>query len=318
MNVLIGFDGSDSAREAISQLDRAGLPPDTQGYVVSVADAWPPLPHSAYEPAKETMGWEASPIVMKGRALAAECLAEAQTLAAEGATLVKTRFPGWTVSHSACAGSPYLALIQASDAASDLVVVGSQGRSALGRLVMGSVSQNILNYASCSVRISRTGNRAAASGTEAPVRIILGVDGSIPSAAAVSAVASRAWPPGTEVKIITVLDRKLRMALIMPGKDGWAFPWTWVGEGNDDGQSRSRRAVEAVAAELRSVDLVSTLLVEEGDPKKVLLEEAERWDADCIFVGAKGHSGMERFVLGSVSAAVAARAHCSVEVVRQG
>jgi nucleotide-binding universal stress UspA family protein len=48
----------------------------------------------------------------------------------------------------------------------------------------------------------------------------------------------------------------------------------------------------------------------------VLITEAEDWDADCIFVGAKGMRGIERLLIGSVSAAVAARAHCSVEVVR--
>ena len=58
-----------------------------------------------------------------------------------------------------------------------------------------------------------------------------------------------------------------------------------------------------------------TLVVKEGDPKRVLIEEAEQWGADCIFVGARGLRRLERFLLGSVSTAVAARAHCSVEVV---
>ena len=57
-------------------------------------------------------------------------------------------------------------------------------------------------------------------------------------------------------------------------------------------------------------------VVREGDPKRVLIEEAEKWGADCIYIGAKGHRFMERMLLGSVSYAVAARAHCSVEVVR--
>ena len=55
----------------------------------------------------------------------------------------------------------------------------------------------------------------------------------------------------------------------------------------------------------------------EGDPKCELVEAAEEWGADCIFVGSIGFGNpFERFVLGSVSAAVAARAHCSVEVFR--
>jgi len=61
--------------------------------------------------------------------------------------------------------------------------------------------------------------------------------------------------------------------------------------------------------------VVSTLVVD-GDPKALLPREAERWQADSIFVGARGVRGVERFLLGSVSAAVAARAPCSVEVVR--
>jgi nucleotide-binding universal stress UspA family protein len=89
-----------------------------------------------------------------------------------------------------------------------------------------------------------------------------------------------------------------------------------IADADEDGRSWATRAVEAVANEVRSAGLVPTTVVEEGDPKRFLVEEAERWKADCIFVGAKGHSGLERFLLGSVSAAVATRAHCSVEVVR--
>jgi nucleotide-binding universal stress UspA family protein len=60
-----------------------------------------------------------------------------------------------------------------------------------------------------------------------------------------------------------------------------------------------------------------TTAVLEGDPKRVLPAEADRFAADCIFLGAQGHGRVQRILLGSVSAAVAGRAHCSVEVVRQ-
>jgi nucleotide-binding universal stress UspA family protein len=58
-------------------------------------------------------------------------------------------------------------------------------------------------------------------------------------------------------------------------------------------------------------------VVKEENPKRLLISEAEDWGADCIFVGARGLSHIERFWLGSVSTAVAPRAHCSVEVVRE-
>jgi nucleotide-binding universal stress UspA family protein len=58
-------------------------------------------------------------------------------------------------------------------------------------------------------------------------------------------------------------------------------------------------------------------VVHTGDPKHVVVEHAQEFGADCIFTGATGFSSrFERVILGSVSAAIAARASCSVEVVR--
>jgi nucleotide-binding universal stress UspA family protein len=69
---------------------------------------------------------------------------------------------------------------------------------------------------------------------------------------------------------------------------------------------------------LRSAGIKVACALREGDPKQELPKAAEEWGADCIFVGSAGFSNrFERFVLGSVSAAVAARTHCSVEVVRK-
>jgi nucleotide-binding universal stress UspA family protein len=44
--------------------------------------------------------------------------------------------------------------------------------------------------------------------------------------------------------------------------------------------------------------------------------EAEAWGADLIMLGSQGYGAVARFVLGSVSHAVASHAHCSVEIVR--
>ena len=59
--------------------------------------------------------------------------------------------------------------------------------------------------------------------------------------------------------------------------------------------------------------------IEEGDPKHVLIAAAEEWGADGIFLGASAaRNVLERLLLGSVATAIVARAHCSVEVVRNG
>jgi nucleotide-binding universal stress UspA family protein len=59
-----------------------------------------------------------------------------------------------------------------------------------------------------------------------------------------------------------------------------------------------------------------SMLVPLGTPQRMILEEAERWDADLIMLGSHGRHGIERLLIGSVSEAVALHAECSVEVVR--
>ena len=59
-------------------------------------------------------------------------------------------------------------------------------------------------------------------------------------------------------------------------------------------------------------------VVNYGDPKNLLVGEANNWNADSIFVGAKGHNIIERILIGSVSTSIIAKADCSVEVIRQG
>jgi len=66
-------------------------------------------------------------------------------------------------------------------------------------------------------------------------------------------------------------------------------------------------------AGLQASEEVSVLL---AGPKTVILEEAGTWGADLIVIGSHGRRGITRFLLGSVSEAVALYAHCSVEVIR--
>ena len=75
--------------------------------------------------------------------------------------------------------------------------------------------------------------------------------------------------------------------------------------------------VEWAAEELRAIGLEVSVAIEAGDPRRVLVEEARKWGADCIFVGPRRfNSAFERVRLGSVSTAVVTNAPCSVEVVR--
>ena len=90
-----------------------------------------------------------------------------------------------------------------------------------------------------------------------------------------------------------------------------------VEESNNADRAWLTKILVISSEQLRPSGLKVSTEIQEGDPKRALIEAAEGWGADCIFVGSIGHGNpFERFVLGSVSASVAARAHCSVEVVR--
>jgi nucleotide-binding universal stress UspA family protein len=315
MRILIGYDGSDCADAAVYDLRRAGLPADVEAVVFTAVDLTPHLPPSCYQPVDPATEAAEPQILRNARVLARAAINEARSTADRGVERVRAEFPDWKVRAETTPDyAPYRALvIKAEKWRPDLIVVGSQGRSAAGRVLLGSVSTKVLGHAHCSVRIARFREDAGRVAGD-PLRLVLGVDGSADSAAAAAALADRAWPQGTEVRVVTALDRRLSMALAFGPLPVWApgIKQEW------DDRTRARHIVEQVADDLRRGGLVATAVVGEGDPKQVLLREAEQFGADCVFVGAQGHSALDRFLLGSVSAAVATRARCSVEVVRQG
>jgi len=230
---------------------------------------------------------------------------EALKLARSAKAVLKTIFPDWQVHAEAVTGSPGNMLIWKSDEwKPDLIVVGSQGRSALGRFFFGSVSQKVLHHADCSVRIARAGRKDPT----APVRLIVGVDGLPDSDAAVKAITKRHWPKGSEVCVVCGMwvpppVTSEQMAIEVE---------KWIA----DEKTRTAEAVEAAVRKLQGIGLATSSVVKEEDPKGLLCAEAESRDADCIFVGATGMERIEEALIGSVSSAVAMRAHCSVEVVR--
>jgi len=311
MKILIGYDGSECADAALDDLTQAGLPATGEVHVLSVAEVWlPPPPPSSYEILEEARKAQ-SPADLQ-REFAKGCAAAKEVLlfAERARDRIQTKFPDWKVSADSSCGSPAWELVAKADEwKPDLIVVGSHGRTALGRFVLGSVSQRVLTEARCSVRIAR--GRVEEPGS--PVRIVAGTDGSPPSDEALRAIAARNWPAGSEVKVVLVDDPLTPEFLgkIIPPfekmlEEDRQEERAWV-------EKISKRSIEI----LHSAGMNVSCVVREGDPKRELPKVAEEWGADCVFVGSAGFSNrLERFVLGSVSAAVAARSHCSVEVVR--
>ena len=313
MKIVIAYDGSESADVAIDALRRAGLPSaDVEALVVSIGEVWLPPPDEVRE---DDFPPHAPPGVKEALERAASVMREAEALAERGSKRVQQNFPDWRVSHEVRNGSPGFELINcARESLADLIVVGSHGHSALGRFVLGSVSQKVLTEATTSVHIGRANPGTGKSGE----RIVVGVDGSTGALAAVHAVAKRQWTEGSEIRIV-VADDVIRgnpiWLLIPPVRE-------FVDEIRADERTQAEQFALAAANELRAGlsgrNITVSSVVHSGDPKRVLVEHAEEFGADCIFTGATGFSNrLERVILGSVSAAVAARAHCSVEVIRE-
>ena len=292
MKILIGYDGSECADAALVDLQRAGLPSEVEAYVLAVDEQWLPMPTSYW---MMRTSYESSYPVSD----------EVKELAVTAGKKLQALFPAWKVLAESYGGSPAsIILAGAEQWKPDLIVVGSHGRTGIVKLVLGSISQKILHHAPCSVRVARGREMPA----DAPVKIIVGVDGSTGAEAAVKVVAGRPWPAQTEVLLLSAvpsISAATSSLMVMP-----------VSQWFVEERARVEAAAGKLEKELRTTGLKVRAMILEGDPKSVLLDEAEKWGADCIFVGAAGMSAIDRLLLGSISAAVATRAECSVEVVR--
>jgi nucleotide-binding universal stress UspA family protein len=292
MKVLIGYDSTEGAQEVLADLSRAGLPRDTEALIVTVRDtAWAPPPsvHELLAPADD--------------------VAAVPDAAEEAARHLREAFPGWAVHSEGLAGDPAGELTRrAKEWGADLIAVGSRGLGALGRLVLGSVSLKVVTEADRSVRVARRGAER-----DAPVRIVIGVDGSPDAERAVRAVGSRVWPEGTAVRLVAVDDR------VAPAGVAGVLPTAaaTIASSNEEAALAARRMAEWAEEALRVTGLETSIRTKAGEARRVLVEEALAWAADTIFVGSRGFSSkFERLRLGSVSAGVVTHAHCSVEVVR--
>jgi nucleotide-binding universal stress UspA family protein len=143
------------------------------------------------------------------------------------------------------------------------------------------------------------------------MKILLAIDGSDFSQAAMQSAMARPWPPDTQVKILHVVEPpSLLMGREMGGYDP-EFETVWKAL-----RGQAKHLVEKAAEKMREAKFnVSTELVE-GDPKSQIIDIAHEWSADMIVLGSHGRTGLNRFLMGSVSQGVVRHAHCSVEVIR--
>jgi len=113
------------------------------------------------------------------------------------------------------------------------------------------------------------------------MKILVAIDASAASQAAINQVAARPWPPDSLFEILTASrPRSLALATIA-----------------EEMKARAQQLVDTAAAQLRSLGLATTATVGEGDPKTVILDHAAAMAADLILVGAHGMTALEQFFL---------------------
>jgi len=297
--VLVATDGSPASFAAISDLVHAGLPPEGEAVVLSIADRVPLFPPRNPE---EFLYLEDAR------------LAVPRHWARSAADILRRRFPQWVVREETRAGAPAREILKFADEWSpDLIVLGSHGRSTLGRLFFGSVSRKVMLEARSAVRIGRRLERPDSE----PLRILVGVDETPASEVVVAALSARHFPPQTQVKLVTATGVFEYFSSDILGSSVAVVPSDTIDELRRTAAEAATAVQEKLLAAYPDWKVTLSREVIEGDPKSVLLDIAEKWPADAIMLGTRDLSGAERFFIGSVSSAIVAHAPCTVEVIRR-
>jgi len=295
MRVLLANDGSAGAAEAVALADTIAWPSDSVIRVVSVIE---PVLMPISGP------WDG------GAALAPE-LDAAITANVHGTmreVVERLGASGRSVEGKVLRGRAASAIIDdAREFRADLVIAGSRGHGTIASLLLGSVSSEVVDHASCPVLVARTSTLS---------RVVFATDES-PSGQAAEAVLA-GWPifGDLPIRVVSVADV--------------IHPWT-----TGIAPTMYREALDAYAADLRgakqehqriATDAATRLQqggreadseMRAGDAAGEIIAVAEQQGADLIVLGSRGRSGLTRLLLGSVARNVLSGSTASVLIVRE-
>lgn len=144
------------------------------------------------------------------------------------------------------------------------------------------------------------------------MKILLAVDGSENSARTVETIGWHPWPSGSTVRVLSVVDQ-----VVTATPEVAIFSAETIEAERDQLVQTADELTTRFANWLCSTGVLAETRVRRGDPKSLIIEEAEEWRADLIVVGSHGHTGFKRWLLGSVAQSIVSQAPCSVYVVRE-
>ncbi len=147
------------------------------------------------------------------------------------------------------------------------------------------------------------------------MRILLATDGSENAKAAVEWLTKWPPPPGSVVRVVTVVHRVIPVAGI--DYAGIYASWEALEEAREAELKAAQTIVDEASDYLAERGFQVEKVVVEGDPGHELIEMAKEWKADAIVVGARGLSSIEALIIGSVAGKLVRHAPCAVIVVKR-
>ena len=295
MRVLLAVDGSATSASARQLVGSLAWPEDTVIEVVA-----------AVEPVVDFIGTTVMPMPTSSPELEFEAAHELADAVATAVTALEA--PGRTVTRALLHGRPATMIVEeAATFRADLIVVGSRGLGPLTSMLLGSVSAEVVDHAPCPVLVVRR----PAIGS-----VLVAVDGSVSSQAAVTFLGTSRFLEGHHVEVLSVATKAAPMppvALAGPrGPEVEPGP-TRIDEHREWAESIAAGAV----ASLQRDGLPGRASISQGDPAHEIIEAAKAFGCDLIVLGSRGHTGLSRLLLGSVARNVVLHTHASVLVVHE-
>jgi universal stress protein A len=147
------------------------------------------------------------------------------------------------------------------------------------------------------------------------MKILLPMDDSDCSAAALLAVVRQFQPQDAEVRVMHVDEWPKGMPVSLAFAEGHEAAHHILAVHQEQRQ-RSRDVMACAVRRLTAAHFKASSELRDGDARREILAAAAEWRPDVVVMGSHGRNGLQRFLLGSVSDSVVRHAPCSVEVVR--
>ena len=142
------------------------------------------------------------------------------------------------------------------------------------------------------------------------MKILIGVDDSPCSDAAIQMVSKLRWPTKTKVTVVSAVNPAAMVYSDM------YVPAVGAAEAMEEQRKTHRELVSRAEVRLHDAGFVTDVQVLEGEPGGAIVRAAREAGADLVVVGSHGRSGITKLLMGSVATHVVTHAPCSVLVVK--